>query len=307
MSYYPGQLRAQARLALYNQDKIAGMEAVLGRAQPLAGRAFTGIRGGASRLGEKIMGTVANYERVLGRVPGMVSEIGKSPGSAALTVGAPAAGMAGLNLAVSNIGGPEAVDKELYGKVKDQAQDLLGFWGVRNKRDYNNANWDHSTNKITIGGDFKDNPYILAHELGHARNVRATGDGIWNKAQRVLQTYGYPAGRLATSLTAPITIARAVGSKNPSRIFKQAPLLGAALFSPVLLEEAMASARAASILKEADPDYSRWQALKQLGSAYSTYAVSPMLVTPLAMAGLAAHPRGRKIVNWALRGVKNVR
>jgi len=117
------------------------------------------------------------------------------------------------------------------------------------------------------------NPYVLAHELGHATNILGTGDGFKNKLFRGLQK-SQPIGKMGLRLGplgSIIAAAMAEDNDTKSTILNTGSGVTAAAGLPLLLEEALASGRALKTLKGINPNYSRARAAKSLGPAFLSY------------------------------------
>ncbi len=251
------------------------------------------------------------------------------PGGYAIVFGVPVAGavlQAGLG---SRLTSDSYKDMSLYKDVRSEARDMLGWRGVKDNNDFVNIegvgkvpikgnaaflrDYKKDKGRIVVSKALTGNPYVLAHELGHAGNIYDTGEGVVNKFHRGLAGMYMPA-RLVSGLT-PVTMvglaARHAVKGNiakGARLLKKTPLYSAAAFAPVLMEEAFATGRGMGYLKDADPDYSRWKAVKSLGSAYGTYMLNPVVGVPSMLALSVMHPAiRRKLMRTMSEFGKNTR
>lgn len=291
----------------YPTDKRAATAAM----KPFLGRIAGNVKSGKAM----ISGIPESYRYMKSKLPESMLELfTNSPGTVALAWGLPLGGIGATVAMGTNLASDRYNDKDLYKGVKSQARNLLGRRNVKDDVKYlrtpfgkinleNNAMFDGG-NRIFIGSKLSRNPYVMAHELGHAQNIHATGTGLRNKAQRMLQQVGYKAGNIASNLMPLGVLGVSLATGNPVKHFRRAPLYGLAAFSPVLLEEAMATRNAFRNLKEADPDYSRWKATTSLGGAYGTYLLSPTVAAPAAMFGLASTEGGRKFLKNIIKRVR---
>ena len=124
-------------------------------------------------------------------------------------------------------------------------------------------NPDIEPNHILISDSVKHNPYVLAHELGHAKNVK----------RNTLPSRLYsPSGMIgALSFFGGLGTASLVDDEYISPVLQGTSGVVAASKIPLLLEEASASIKAHKLLKKLDPSITKMKSLKSLGPAYMTY------------------------------------